>query len=39
MNITIDTSELSGNLLDNNHFVYENSTSLYGQTRLICRAF
>ena len=29
-----DTSELSGNLLDNNHFVYENSTSLYGQTRL-----
>ena len=29
-----DISELSGNLLDNNYFVYENSTSLYGQTRL-----
>ena len=29
-----DTSEINNQLIDNNYYIYENSTSLYGQTRL-----
>ena len=30
-----DTSEINNQLMDNNYYIYENSTSLYGQTRLV----
>ena len=29
-----DTSDINSELLENNYYIYENSTSLYGQTRL-----